>query len=230
MPAELPVGYVYQKFLDEMVKYPNTPQEVILCQKPFGVHNVPLYRSPQALPVGEGASVPAELDDDYYKAEAERFYNWMNYLPGNLLHESVVFDYAGVCNFKHAIASQLKKQFANKAVAYGREQAQSGVMLSHDEWAELVARHPETMQILFGGAAMTEQDVINLQYATAQDQACMAIAGMLKPRIFIDGNRWCVLWGEDLQSGVAGFGKTPMEAMCDFNNNWYAKLSEPPTC
>ena len=34
--------------------------------------------------------------------------------------------------------------------AYWREQAQSGVMISHDAWAELVARHPETMQVLFG--------------------------------------------------------------------------------
>ena len=82
---------------------------------------------------------------------------------------------------------------------------------------------------------MTEQDVINLQYATAQvqyataqDQACMAIAGMLKPRIFIDGNQWCVLWGENLQNGVVGFGKTPMEAVCDFNGSWYTKLPEPP--
>lgn len=40
---------------------------------------------------------------------------------------------------------------AGEGAAYGREQAQSGVMVSHDAWAELVARHPETMQILFGG-------------------------------------------------------------------------------
>lgn len=28
-----------------------------------------------------------------------------------------------------------------------------------------------------------------------------------------DGNQWCVLWGENLQEGIAGFGDTPEEAM-----------------
>ena len=29
---------------------------------------------------------------------------------------------------------------------------------------------------------------------------------LFRPRIFIDGNHWCALYGEDLQNGVAGFG------------------------
>lgn len=45
-----------------------------------------------------------------------------------------------------------------------------------------------------------------------------------KPRLFIDGNQWCALFGEDLQSGVAGFGDSPAEAMWDFDKTWYAKL------
>jgi hypothetical protein len=35
-----------------------------------------------------------------------------------------------------------------------------------------------------------------------------------------DGNMWCVLWGADLQNGVAGFGKIPELAVWDFNKNY----------
>lgn len=30
-----------------------------------------------------------------------------------------------------------------------------------------------------------------------------------------DGNQWCALYGEDLQTGIAGFGNTPFLAMID---------------
>jgi hypothetical protein len=30
------------------------------------------------------------------------------------------------------------------------------------------------------------------------------LVAVLRPRIFIDGNQWCVLYGENLQDGVAG--------------------------
>ena len=36
-------------------------------------------------------------------------------------------------------------------------------------------------------------------------------------RIFKDGNRWCVLQGENIQEGLAGFGETIREAVADFN-------------
>jgi hypothetical protein len=31
-----------------------------------------------------------------------------------------------------------------------------------------------------------------------------------------DGDKWCVLWGVNLQEGIAGFGNTPKEAMINF--------------
>lgn len=46
------------------------------------------------------------------------------------------------------------------------------------------------------------------------------LVATLKPRIFIDGNQWCVLWGENLQDGVAGFGDTPRLAVYAFNKEW----------
>jgi len=46
------------------------------------------------------------------------------------------------------------------------------------------------------------------------------------PRLFLDGNQWCALYGENLQEGIAGFGETPQLAVTDFNNN-FEMLSVP---
>lgn len=43
---------------------------------------------------------------------------------------------------------------------------------------------------------------------------------LLKPAMFIDGDKWCALYGEDLQNGVAGFGDTPHEAAHQFDVEW----------
>lgn len=45
-----------------------------------------------------------------------------------------------------------------------------------------------------------------------------------RPRLFIDGDQWCALYGENLQDGVAGFGKSPELARVDFNCSWMKKL------
>jgi hypothetical protein len=52
----------------------------------------------------------------------------------------------------------------------------------------------------------------------------MNLVALLKPRIFIDGDNWCVLYGENLQDGVAGFGDSPKLAVYDFNKSWVKKL------
>lgn len=49
---------------------------------------------------------------------------------------------------------------------------------------------------------------------------------LYKPKISIDENQWCALYGDDLQNGVAGFGRSPEEAMWDFDKNWRAVLQE----
>jgi hypothetical protein len=40
---------------------------------------------------------------------------------------------------------------------------------------------------------------------------------LYRPQLSADGDMWCALLGEDLQIGVAGFGKTPAEAMAAFD-------------
>jgi hypothetical protein len=46
---------------------------------------------------------------------------------------------------------------------------------------------------------------------------------MLKPSLQKDGNQWCVLYGENLQTGIAGFGDSPYLAVLDFHKNWFTK-------
>ena len=48
---------------------------------------------------------------------------------------------------------------------------------------------------------------------------------MYRPRIFMEGNSWCALYGENIQDGVAGFGDSPEAAMADFDAAWQKSLS-----
>lgn len=53
----------------------------------------------------------------------------------------------------------------------------------------------------------------------------MNLVSILKPKIFIDGNKWCVLYGENIQDGICGFGDTPRKAVYDFNKAWDVSLN-----
>lgn len=43
----------------------------------------------------------------------------------------------------------------------------------------------------------------------------------LRPKISQDGNRWCMLYGDNIQDGVVGFGDTPVKAAIDFDEQWW---------
>lgn len=60
-----------------------------------------------------------------------------------------------------------------------------------------------------------------IQEAAGRYEAPSAI---YRPRVSIDGNQWCALYGDNLQDGVAGFGDSPATAMWDFDANWSKKL------
>jgi hypothetical protein len=47
---------------------------------------------------------------------------------------------------------------------------------------------------------------------------------LMRPKLSIDGNQWCALYGDNLQDGVTGFGDSPQKAMKDFDKNWWASL------
>lgn len=57
---------------------------------------------------------------------------------------------------------------------------------------------------------------------TADDQRRPSV--MFRPRLSIDGNQWCALYGDNLQDGVAGFGNSPSAAMHDFDRAWATNL------
>jgi len=90
-----------------------------------------------------------------------------------------------------------------------------------------------------GDIGQAVQDVLREQnIAHAVEMAALSIAqdvgqaaeayatpsAIYKPKLSIDGNQWCALYGENLQDGVAGFGDSPGHAMEDFNRNWSAKI------
>lgn len=49
---------------------------------------------------------------------------------------------------------------------------------------------------------------------------------ILRPRLFVNGNKWCALLGENLQDGVVGFGDSPELAFVDFDRAWCEKLPQ----
>ena len=62
--------------------------------------------------------------------------------------------------------------------------------------------------------AMIQQAFQNVAYEMERPSV------VFKPTLYPDGDMWCALYGEDLQSGCAGFGETPAKAMYDFDRNW----------
>lgn len=49
----------------------------------------------------------------------------------------------------------------------------------------------------------------------------LSIVSSLNLSVKKDGDMFCVLWGENIQEGLCGFGKTPYAAVVDFNKNYY---------
>lgn len=68
----------------------------------------------------------------------------------------------------------------------------------------------------------SEVDYWNQMYANACDQTAPSFK--YRPRLFIDGDQWCALYGENLQDGVAGFGSSPEKAYYAFDKAWWADL------
>ncbi len=59
------------------------------------------------------------------------------------------------------------------------------------------------------------QDILSCEFDAAYRRAQWAVVLGLKP--FKDGDQWCVLYGGDLQDGIAAFGETPEKAIYNFD-------------
>lgn len=53
-----------------------------------------------------------------------------------------------------------------------------------------------------------------------RDAQTAELANMLGLVPYKDGNQWCVLWGENIQEGICGFGNSPLQALLNFNDNY----------
>lgn len=69
-----------------------------------------------------------------------------------------------------------------------------------------------------------EMETAKVNYWTAQDKQRPSM--LLLPRLFIDGNMWCALYGKNVQDGVAGFGTSPDKAMKDFDVSYLTDISK----
>jgi len=59
--------------------------------------------------------------------------------------------------------------------------------------------------------------MLNIEWTS---QVAMEPFTIYKPKIFPDGDQWCVLLGANIQEGVVGFGDTPHKAVTNFNHNF----------
>lgn len=66
-------------------------------------------------------------------------------------------------------------------------------------------------------AAQIKDDAMNILYE--QQRPSM----LWKPSLKLDGDMWCALYGDDIMSGVAGFGESPALAMSAFDEAWIKK-------
>ncbi|WP_170759913.1 hypothetical protein [Ruegeria lacuscaerulensis] len=71
---------------------------------------------------------------------------------------------------------------------------------------------------------MQDETYINMRREAAQSLLSAAVeneefnlVSVLGLVPFRDGNMWCVLWGENIQDGIAGFGYSPWDAVISFN-------------
>lgn len=80
------------------------------------------------------------------------------------------------------------------------------------------------------------RECFDISYAKAmlQDEIARTAMEMQRPSVlfrlepFVDGNMYCVLLGENLHEGVAGFGETVDAAMRDFDVNYYRMKAPRP--
>ncbi len=54
-------------------------------------------------------------------------------------------------------------------------------------------------------------------------------SAIYRPALSPDGDKWCALYGLNLQEGVAGFGDTPDAAMRAFDAAWVSERCGPPS-
>ena len=65
-----------------------------------------------------------------------------------------------------------------------------------------------------------EMQLHHERISVAVEEGILCRFRLLVPKIYRDGNQWCVLYGDNLQVGIAGFGDSPRAAIMDWNAQW----------
>ncbi len=105
---------------------------------------------------------------------------------------------------------------------------QGGIVITEEGfWVYKTAREQEESAMRVDNiriAALRESEALAEQRASIIHSPFV----VLRPKLFPDGDKWCALYGENLQDGVAGFGDTPAEAAADFNEEWFEAKARKP--
>lgn len=102
--------------------------------------------------------------------------------------------------------------------------------LQGDSHAQQMARYSANVDMMTAEEKLKAAEVATNTRELLQKSAQEALRPfvILNPRIFPDGDQWCVLLGDDLQEGVAGFGDTPDEASRNFDHEWlHRRIGHP---
>ena len=84
-----------------------------------------------------------------------------------------------------------------------------------EEGGRDITKWPATTPYVRDPKAPTSMKMTTSFLATSRKTSHPAV-----PRLFMDGNQWCALYGENLQEGVAGFGDTKEQALEAFDKEW----------
>lgn len=71
-----------------------------------------------------------------------------------------------------------------------------------------------------------DHETSNLKYQTAIEMQEMSLFALLKPSLKQDGSQWCVLYGDSIEEGIAGFGISPNVAIQNWNKKWHEQLPQ----
>ncbi len=52
---------------------------------------------------------------------------------------------------------------------------------------------------------------------------------LYRPRVILEGDKYGVIYGENIMSGCAGFGASLADAMVDFDRNWTREAPPVPS-
>lgn len=79
--------------------------------------------------------------------------------------------------------------------------------------------HTQSRFLEIISAALAQQTAAFIELQREQ----MRPSALYKPRVFIDGDQWCALYGTNDRGDAVGYGDSPARACEDFDRNWVAR-------